>query len=86
MKKITKLSTIAVLSSSFLFMGSCRSKPGDFGISCQRLSSCYANYSSQLKDPAVKSVVEAAQRDKDEMRCTDAITQLSKAVGQECPF
>jgi hypothetical protein len=86
MKKVLKLSIITFTSSSFLFIGGCRPKPGDFGLSCQRLSSCYANYSSQLKDPAVKSTVEAAQSSKDEARCTDAITQLSKAVGQECPF
>ena len=83
MKKAFFLVSLILLST---FNISCRKKPAEISLSCQRLTSCYTNYQNLVKDQNVKNLVEAAQRDGDDARCTAATAELSKSINQECPF
>ncbi len=82
MKKILFLSVLVSVSS----LMSCRNQPNEVGFSCSRLTSCYSSYSSLVKEPQIKFIVENAQKAGDETGCINAINQLTQSIGQQCPF
>lgn len=81
-----KIILISILLGVSLTNSSCRNKPNEIGLSCQRLSSCYSAYGSMITSPQVKSLAENAQKTGDEATCLSAIGEISKATGQQCPF
>lgn len=81
-----KIILISIVLGASLTNSSCRNKPSEISYSCQRLASCYSAFGSMVTAPQVKSLVENAQKSGDESTCNSAITELSKATGQQCPF
>ena len=86
MKKLSRFLLFTLVVGNLFATEGCRGKGPEISIDCQRLSSCFSSYGNLVKDPSVKSLVEAAQRTGQPMECASAITRLESETKQTCPF
>lgn len=92
MKNLLKIIVISLTLIPVLTGGSCRKNTpnSSIGSNCQRLSSCYSSYSTDITDTALKKTVDSALNSGDETLCSLATKELGnvpkiKELGG-CPF